>query len=87
GLRNIQLYSWPEHCRTYLTRIAGCRIRNPRWLMDTPADAAAEEEEALEDSLMDVQDLSLRLSIDGERGSSMNDAPSSDPQDSVQRIM
>ncbi|KAF0916521.1 hypothetical protein E2562_007599 [Oryza meyeriana var. granulata] len=87
GLRNIQLYSWPEHCRTYLTRIAGCRIRNPRWLTDTPADAAAEEEEALEDSLMDVQDLSLRLSIDGERGSSMNEPPPSDPQDSVQRIM
>ncbi|KAG8081670.1 hypothetical protein GUJ93_ZPchr0019g2676 [Zizania palustris] len=87
GLRNIQLYSWPEHCRTYLTRVAGCRIRNPRWLMDTPADAAAEEEEALEDSLMDVQDLSLRLSIDGERGSFMNEQPSSDPQDSVQRIM
>ncbi|KAL5223101.1 hypothetical protein ABZP36_027814 [Zizania latifolia] len=87
GLRNIQLYSWPEHCRTYLTRVAGCRIRNPRWLTDTPADAAAEEEEALEDSLMDMQDLSLRLSIDGERGSSMNEPPPSDPQDSVQRIM
>jgi sucrose-phosphate synthase len=88
GLRNIHLYSWPEHCRTYLTRVAGCRIRNPRWLKDTPADAGAEEEEFLEDSLMDVQDLSLRLSIDGEKGSlNISEPASSDPHDQVQRIM
>ncbi|XP_047056346.1 probable sucrose-phosphate synthase 1 [Lolium rigidum] len=85
GLRNIHLYSWPEHCRTYLTRVAGCRIRNPRWLKDTPADAGADDEEA-EDSLMDFQDLSLRLSIDGER-CSLNEPASSDPQDQVQKIM
>ncbi|CAO1947040.1 unnamed protein product [Urochloa humidicola] len=87
GLRNIHLYSWPEHCRTYLTRVAGCRLRNPRWLKDTPADAGADEEELLEDS-MDAQDLSLRLSIDGEKTSlCINEPPSSDPHDQVQRIM
>ncbi|CAN6295745.1 unnamed protein product [Urochloa humidicola] len=87
GLRNIHLYSWPEHCRTYLTRVAGCRLRNPRWLKDTPADAGADEEELWEDS-MDAQDLSLRLSIDGEKSSlCINEPPSSDPQDHVQRIM
>jgi sucrose-phosphate synthase len=87
GLRHIHLYSWPEHCRTYLTRVAGCRIRNPRWLKDTPADPGAEEE-FLEDSLMDVQDLSLRLSIDGEKGSlNISELASSDSQDQVQRIM
>ena len=87
GLRNIHLYSWPEHCRTYLTRVAGCRLRNPRWLKDTPADAGADEEEFLEDS-MDAQDLSLRLSIDGEKSSlNTNDPLSSDPQDQVQKIM
>ncbi|CAO1940720.1 unnamed protein product [Urochloa humidicola] len=87
GLRNIHLYSWPEHCRTYLTRVAGCRLRNPRWLKDTPADAGADEEELLEDS-MDAQDLSLRLSIDGEKASlCINEPPSSDPHDQVQRIM
>ncbi|EMS67679.1 Sucrose-phosphate synthase [Triticum urartu] len=84
GLRNIHLYSWPEHCRTYLARVAGCRIRNPRWLKDTPADAGADDE--AEDSLMEFQDLSLRLSIDGERGST-NEPASSDPQDQVQKIM
>lgn len=87
GLRNIHLYSWPEHCRQYLTRVAGCRIRNPRWLTDTPADTGADEEDALEDSLIDFQDLSLRLSIDGERGASLNEPASSDPQDQVQKIM
>ncbi|CAO2167518.1 unnamed protein product [Urochloa humidicola] len=87
GLRNVHLYSWPEHCRTYLTRVAGCRLRNPRWLKDTPADAGADEEELLEDS-MDAQDLSLRLSIDGEKTSlCINEPPSSDPHDQVQRIM
>ncbi|KAG0540737.1 hypothetical protein BDA96_03G434900 [Sorghum bicolor] len=87
GLRNIHLYSWPEHCRTYLTRVAGCRLRNPRWLKDTPADAGADDEEFLEDS-MDAQDLSLRLSIDGEKSSlNTNDPLSSDPQDQVQKIM
>ncbi|KAM3334820.1 hypothetical protein ACQJBY_029317 [Aegilops geniculata] len=84
GLRNIHLYSWPEHCRTYLARVAGCRVRNPRWLKDTPADAGADDE--AEDSLMEFQDLSLRLSIDGERGST-NEPASSDPQDQVQKIM
>ncbi|AQK98683.1 sucrose-phosphate synthase [Zea mays] len=87
GLRNIHLYSWPEHCRTYLTRVAGCRLRNPRWLKDTPADAGADEEEFLEDS-MDAQDLSLRLSIDGEKSSlNTNDPLWFDPQDQVQKIM
>ncbi|CAL4972450.1 unnamed protein product [Urochloa decumbens] len=87
GLRNIHLYSWPEHCRTYLTRVAGCRLRNPRWLKDTLADAGADEEELLEDSI-DAQDLSLRLSIDGEKSSlCINEPPSSDPHDQVQRIM
>ncbi|KAL6143510.1 hypothetical protein ACLB2K_054205 [Fragaria x ananassa] len=24
GWKNIHLFSWPEHCRTYLTRVAAC---------------------------------------------------------------
>ncbi|XP_051133420.1 probable sucrose-phosphate synthase 2 [Andrographis paniculata] len=72
GLKNIHLYSWPEHCRTYLTRIAACRMRHPLWKTDTPTDEAAESE-SLNDSLKDVQDMSLRLSIDGEK-SSLNES-------------
>lgn len=68
GWRNIHLFSWPEHCRTYLTRVAACRMRHPQWQTDTPLDDMAMEE-SLGDSLKDVQDTSLRLSVDGEKPS------------------
>ncbi|KAH9299399.1 hypothetical protein KI387_031081, partial [Taxus chinensis] len=67
GLRNIHLFSWPEHCRTYLSRVALCRMRHPQWQTDTPMDTAVEE--SMGDSLKDVQDMSLRLSVDGEKSS------------------
>ncbi|KAL5702802.1 sucrose-phosphate synthase [Ranunculus cassubicifolius] len=63
GWRNIHLFSWPEHCRTYLTRVAACRMRHPQWQTDTPVDDF-EADESLGDSLKDVQDMSLRLSVD-----------------------
>jgi sucrose-phosphate synthase len=63
GLRNIHLFSWPEHCRTYLSRIALCRMRHPQWKTDTSAEE--DELESQSDSLRDVQDFSLRLSVDG----------------------
>ncbi|XP_042485775.1 probable sucrose-phosphate synthase 3 [Macadamia integrifolia] len=98
GWKNIHLFSWPEHCRTYLTRVAACRMRHPQWQTDTPVDDIATEE-SLGDSLMDVQDMSLRLSVDGEK-SSLNGsldpaelekvaAANSDPevQDQVKRIL
>ncbi|KAJ7980527.1 Sucrose phosphate synthase [Quillaja saponaria] len=66
GWKNIHLFSWPEHCRTYLTRVAACRMRHPQWQTDTPGDEVAAEE-SLNDSLKDVQDMSLRLSVDGEK--------------------
>ncbi|XXG50311.1 hypothetical protein AAC387_Pa02g4346 [Persea americana] len=68
GWRNIHLFSWPEHCRTYLTRVAACRMRHPQWQTDTPLDDVPVEE-SLGDSLKDVQDMSLRLSIDGDKPS------------------
>ncbi|XP_022761874.1 probable sucrose-phosphate synthase 3 [Durio zibethinus] len=94
GWKNIHLYSWPEHCRTYLTRVAACRMRYPQWQTDTPGDEIAVEESSLNDSLKDVQDMSLRLSIDGDK-SSINDSldavatSASDPelQDQVKRVL
>lgn len=69
GWKNIHLYSWPEHCRSYLTRVAACRMRHPHWQTDTPLDdEMAAGEMSFNDSLKDVQDMSLRLSVDGERG-------------------
>ncbi|XP_065026355.1 sucrose-phosphate synthase isoform X1 [Musa acuminata AAA Group] len=69
GWRNIHLFSWPEHCRTYLSRVAACRMRHPQWKTDTPTDEALVEEESFGDSIWDVHESSLRLSMDGERSS------------------
>ncbi|KAJ8648862.1 hypothetical protein MRB53_001885 [Persea americana] len=76
GWRNIHLFSWPEHCRTYLTRVAACRMRHPQWQTDTPLDDMPAEE-SLGDSLLDVQDMSLRLSVDDR--SSLNVSSESNP--------
>ncbi|CAI9271359.1 unnamed protein product [Lactuca saligna] len=89
GWRNIHLFSWPEHCRTYLTRVASCRMRHPAWKTDTPADELPRDE-SLNDSLRDVQDTSLLLSIDVDRFSSVNDSSDgggADIQDQVKRVM
>ncbi|OMO71008.1 Glycosyl transferase, family 1 [Corchorus capsularis] len=95
GWKNIHLYSWPEHCRTYLTRVAACRMRHPHWQTDTPGDEIAAEESSLNDSLKDVQDMSLRLSVDGDKYSSLNgsldpvaaSAGAPELQDQVKRVL
>lgn len=87
GWKNIHLYSWPEHCCTYLTRVAACRMRHPQWQTDTPA--ALDEDpnnESLNDSLKDVQDTSLRLSIDGDKSTSINGS-TENVQDQVKRYL
>eukprot|EP00250_Pteridium_aquilinum_P019358 c24397_g1_i1 orf=187-3420(+) len=73
GLMNIHTYSWPEHCKIYLSRVALCRKRHPHWKNDDLLDGN-EESQSFNDSLQDTQDLSLRLSIDGEKsgGGSLN---------------
>ncbi|KAG7013418.1 putative sucrose-phosphate synthase 2 [Cucurbita argyrosperma subsp. argyrosperma] len=92
GLKNIHLFSWPAHCRTYLTRVAACRVRHPQWQTDTPGDEIPTEE-SFNDSLKDVQDMSLRLSVDGEKtslnASSDIAASADDPnlQDQVERVL
>ncbi|TKY57214.1 sucrose-phosphate synthase 3 [Spatholobus suberectus] len=85
GWKNIHLFSWPEHCRTYLTRVAACRMRHPQWQTNTPEDdKAVEEEESFNDSLKDEQDMSLRLSIDGDLAAASGGL---DMQDQVKRIL
>lgn len=79
GWRNIHLFSWPEHCRTYLTRVAACRMRHPQWQTDTPGAPDDDAEESLWDSLNDVHDSSLRLSIDEKI--SLNGSPMLDDDD------
>ncbi|KAJ8751701.1 hypothetical protein K2173_025869 [Erythroxylum novogranatense] len=83
GLKNIHLFSWPEHCRTYLARITSCRPRKPRWqktedLQDSGSDSPG-------DSLRDIQDLSLnlRISLDGDKNEGANLDNSLDNEESV----
>lgn len=75
GLKNIHQYSWPEHCKIYLSRVALCRKRHPQWQSDDLLDGS-KESEGFNDSLQDAHDISLRLSIDGEKsgGGSLNGA-------------
>ncbi|XP_039057230.1 probable sucrose-phosphate synthase 1 isoform X1 [Hibiscus syriacus] len=68
GLKNIHQFSWPEHCKTYLSRIAMCKPRQPQWQR---SDIGFENSEPNSpgDSLRDIKDLSLnlKLSLDGEK--------------------
>ncbi|XP_042059958.1 probable sucrose-phosphate synthase 1 [Salvia splendens] len=68
GLRNIHRFSWPEHCRTYLSRITSCKQRQPKWQRpDNPY--ADPERDSPAGSLKDIHDLSLnlKLSLDGDK--------------------
>lgn len=69
GLKNIHLFSWPEHCKTYLSRIASCRPRHPQWEKNDDGFENSESESP-NDSLRDIQDISLNLkfSLDGGSG-------------------
>ncbi|XP_010241591.1 PREDICTED: probable sucrose-phosphate synthase 1 [Nelumbo nucifera] len=68
GLKNIHLFSWPEHCKTYLTRIASCKPRQPQFQRsDTMLEKS--DSDSPGDSLRDIQDISLNLKLylDGEK--------------------
>ncbi|XP_068651934.1 sucrose-phosphate synthase 4 isoform X2 [Aristolochia californica] len=60
GLKNIHRYSWPEHCRNYLSHVEHCRSRHPV----TRLEIEQSVEEPMSDSLKDVDDLSIKFSVD-----------------------
>ena len=68
GLKNIHLFSWPEHCKTYLSRIASCKPRHPQWEKNNDGEDSSDIDSP-SDSLRDIHDLSLNLkfSLDGEK--------------------
>ncbi|KAK3436894.1 hypothetical protein EUGRSUZ_E03528 [Eucalyptus grandis] len=68
GLKNIHLFSWLEHCKTYLSQIASCKPRHPQWQRSEDG-LGNSESDSPSDSLRDIQDLSLNLkfSLDGEK--------------------
>ncbi|KAJ1275226.1 hypothetical protein BS78_05G120400 [Paspalum vaginatum] len=62
GLRNIHRFSWPHHCRLYLSHVdANCDHPAPHQLLRVPASprAAAADDDSLSDSLR-----GLSISID-----------------------
>ncbi|KAI4388871.1 hypothetical protein MLD38_001161 [Melastoma candidum] len=60
GLKNIHRFSWTEHCRNYLLHVEHCRNRHPT----THFQMVPVPEEPMSESLRDVEDLSLKFSID-----------------------
>ncbi|TVU25952.1 hypothetical protein EJB05_28475, partial [Eragrostis curvula] len=62
GLRNIHRFSWPHHCRLYLSHVAAnCDHPAPHQLLRVPVPAASGRQDSLSDSL---RDLSLGISVD-----------------------
>ncbi|GJZ09642.1 hypothetical protein Tco_0543925 [Tanacetum coccineum] len=59
GLKNIHLFSWTEHCKTYLSRIASCKPMQPRWLKIV--DAEHSEPGSANDFLGDMEDELQKL--------------------------
>lgn len=62
GLKNIHRFSWPEHCRNYLSHLEHCRNRHPTNRLQIMPTL----EEPMSESLRDVEDMSLKFSIDGD---------------------
>ncbi|KAJ6849452.1 putative sucrose-phosphate synthase 4 isoform X1 [Iris pallida] len=62
GLKNIRRFSWPEHCRNYLSHVEHCRARHPAASLGLAPRA---EEEPMSDSLRSVDGLSIQFSMDG----------------------
>ncbi|KAL5571755.1 hypothetical protein UlMin_021352 [Ulmus minor] len=61
ALKNIHRYSWTEHCRNYLSHVEHCRNRHPTTRLEISVPIP---EEPMSDSLRDVEDLSLRFSVE-----------------------
>ncbi|CAK7345312.1 unnamed protein product [Dovyalis caffra] len=38
GLNKFHLFSWHEHCKTYLSQIASCKQRYPQWVVNDDED-------------------------------------------------
>lgn len=71
GLKNIHLYSWPQHCKIYLSRISQCRMRHPQWQSENDLNENVDSESDT-GSFKDAPDTSLRLSLDADKPSRSN---------------
>ncbi|KAI4962542.1 hypothetical protein ZWY2020_029503 [Hordeum vulgare] len=73
GLENIHPFSWPEHCKNYLSRVGTLKSRHPRWQRSDDATEVSETDSP-GDSLRDIHDISLNLkiSLDSEKSGNMS---------------
>jgi sucrose-phosphate synthase len=76
GLRNIHRFSWPHHCRLYLSRVAAyCDEPSPHQPLRVPLGLASSPSMGADDSLSDsLRGLSLQISV--EASSDLNAADS-----------
>ncbi|KAJ4758091.1 Sucrose phosphate synthase [Rhynchospora pubera] len=67
GLKNIHRFSWPEHCKNYLSKVITLKPRHPMW-KKTEDSANDSDLDSPNDSLKDIKDISLnlKLSLDGD---------------------
>ncbi|XP_028799181.1 probable sucrose-phosphate synthase 4 isoform X2 [Neltuma alba] len=83
GLRNIHRFSWPEHCQNYLSHIEHCRNH----LSTSRLEIMPIPEEPISDSLRDVEDLSLRFSIEGDsKFNNTETDPATRPKELIEAI-
>ncbi|GBG88751.1 hypothetical protein CBR_g48279 [Chara braunii] len=87
GLKNICCYSWPSHCMTYFTKVAGCRQRHPQWKSDAKEhpdvdDEYDEREEEHFNTSGSAEMESLLISMDEEGASRILAFTSSGDSDS-----
>lgn len=79
GLKNIHLFSWPAHCKNYLSRIASCKPRQPQW-QRSDSEPNNTDTGSPNDSFRDIKDLSLnlKLTIDGDKNDILDNSLDSD---------
>lgn len=82
GLKNIHRFSWPEHCRNYLSHLEHCRNRHPT----TRQKIIPTKEEPMSESLKGVEDLSLRFSLDGDFKSNGDIDPAARQKDLIETL-
>ncbi|KAF0900447.1 hypothetical protein E2562_031868 [Oryza meyeriana var. granulata] len=87
GLKNIHQFSWPEHCKNYLSRVGTLKPRHPRWQKSDDATEVSEADSP-GDSLRDVHDISLnlKLSLDSEKSGTKENSVKRNLEDAVQKL-
>lgn len=83
GLKNIHRFSWPEHCRNYLSHVEHGRNRRSTSLLEITPIA----EEPTSDSLKDVEDISFRFSTEGDSKLNGETDPAARQKQIIETIM